>query len=50
MSHDNLCMLTLCHPHDSKGNRSEDLSGNIFLVLYGFCTFLYVVLPPVSSS
>ena len=31
-------------------NRAGALHGNIFLVLHGFCTFLYVVMPPVSSS
>ena len=50
MSHDNFGMLLLCHLHHSMGNRGEALHDNIFLVLYGFCIFLYVVFPPVSSS
>ena len=50
MSHDNLCMLILCHPNDSMVKSAEALNGNIFLVLHGFCTFLYIVLPLVSSS
>ena len=50
MSHDNFGMLILCHLHDSMGNIGEALNDNIFLVLYGICTFLYVILPVVSSS
>ena len=50
MTYDKLQMLISCHPHDSMGNRREALNGNIFLVMYEFCTFLYIVLLPVSFS
>ena len=50
MSHSNFGMLILCHLPHFMGNRGEALNDSIFLVLYGFCTFLYVVLPAVSFS
>ena len=43
-------MVIWCHLHYSMDNTEADLNGNIFLVLHEFCTFLYIVLLPVSFS
>ena len=50
MSYGNFGMLIICHLPYSMGYRGEALHDSIFLVLYGFCIFLYVVLPAVFSS